>query len=99
FFSFFKILHRILDKIINLLIADTYCFVKKLVAISLLCLHLFSLYGHLALYEYFVYQSDQHFNEQISMNKYAVDDLNLVKVPVNMPTLENWQDFACVSGV
>ena len=71
---------------------------KKLVAISLLCLHLFSLYEHLALYEYFVYQSDKHFNEQISMNKYAVDDLVSVKVPVNMPTIDDWKDYSYVSG-
>jgi hypothetical protein len=72
--------------------------VKKLVAISLLCLHLFSLYGHIVLYEYFVYQSDRHFNEQISMNKYAVDDLVSVKVPVNMPTIDDWKDYAYISG-
>jgi hypothetical protein len=72
--------------------------VEKLVAISLLCLHLFSLYGHLALYEYFLYQSESHFNEKISMNKYSVDDLVLVKVPVNMPTIDDWKDYSYISG-
>ena len=71
---------------------------KKILAISLLSLHLFSLYGHMALYQYFVYHSDKIFNEQISMNKYAVDDLVSVKVPVNMPTIENWKDYAYISG-
>ncbi len=32
------------------------------------------------------------------MNKYAVDDLVLVKVPVHMPSLENWEDYAYISG-
>jgi hypothetical protein len=71
---------------------------KKSIAISLLFLHLFSLYGHMALYAYFVYQSDKLFNEQISMNKYAVDDLVSVKVPVKMPTIEDWKDYVYISG-
>jgi len=32
------------------------------------------------------------------MNKYAVDDLVSVKVPVNMPTIENWKDYIYMSG-
>ena len=32
------------------------------------------------------------------MNKYAVDDLVSVKVPVNMPTVENWKDYIYLSG-
>ena len=32
------------------------------------------------------------------MNKYAVDDLVSVKVPVNMPTVENWKDYSYISG-
>ena len=32
------------------------------------------------------------------MNKYAVDDLVSVKVPVHMPSLENWEDYAYISG-
>ena len=71
---------------------------KKSIAISLLFLHLLSLYGHLALYEFFVYQSDRLFNEQISMNKYSLDDLVSVKVPVSMPTIQDWTDYQCISG-
>ena len=71
---------------------------RKLIAISLLFLHLLSLYGQLALYQIFVYRSDKLFNEKISMNQYALDDLVSVKVPVNMPTVEDWKDYACISG-
>lgn len=72
---------------------------KKLVAISLLFLHLFSLYGHLALYEYFVYKSDKIFDQQISMDRYAVDDLVSVKLPVSMPSIDDWKDYSYISGV
>ncbi|MGZ3833268.1 MAG: hypothetical protein ACXVB0_07090, partial [Mucilaginibacter sp.] len=71
---------------------------KKLIAISLLVLQLFSLYGYMALYEYRVYQSDRLFNEQISENRYKLDDLVAVKVPVNMPTIQDWKDYVFVSG-
>jgi hypothetical protein len=71
---------------------------KKLLVISLLFLHLFSLFGHMALYEFFVYKSDKLFNEQISMNKYSLDDLVLVKVPVKMPSIQDWKEFVCISG-
>jgi hypothetical protein len=71
---------------------------KKLIAVSLLALHLFSLYGYMALYSYAVYHSDKKFNEQISMNKYSLDDLVSVKVPVNMPSVQNWDDYQYISG-
>lgn len=32
------------------------------------------------------------------MNEYAVDDLVPVKVPVSMPTVENWKDYIYLSG-
>lgn len=71
---------------------------KKLIAISLLSLHLFSLYGHLALYAYCVYESNRFFNEQISKDKYNVGDLVEMKIPVHMPTIEDWKEYSYVSG-
>jgi hypothetical protein len=72
--------------------------VKKILAISLLLVHLYSLYGHTALYFYSVYRSDKLFNEQISMDKYSLDDLVSVKIPVKMPTVENWKDYVAIAG-
>ncbi|HTE00612.1 MAG TPA: hypothetical protein VK668_15070 [Mucilaginibacter sp.] len=71
---------------------------KKLFAISMLLLHLFSLYGHMALYAYCVYQSNRLFDKQISQNNYKIDDLVEVKVPVNMPTIQNWKEYVYISG-
>jgi len=72
--------------------------VKRLLAISLLLVHLYSLYGHTVLYFYSVYRSDKLFNEQISMDKYSLDDLVSVKIPVKMPTVEDWKDYVAVAG-
>ena len=61
-------------------------------------LQLFSVYGPIALYEYCVYQSDRLFNEQISQSRYKIDDLVEVKVPVEMPTIQDWKEYTYVSG-
>src|SRR5471030_3264569 len=71
---------------------------KKLIAITLLSLHLLSLYGYMAVYEYCVFQSNRLFNEQISQNKYKIDDLVAVKVPVSMPTIQDWKEYSFISG-
>jgi hypothetical protein len=72
--------------------------VKKLIAISLLLIQVFSLYGPIALYEYCLVQSDKLFNEQISQSRYKIDDLVEVKVPVQMPTIQDWKEYSYVSG-
>lgn len=71
---------------------------KKLIAISLLSLHLLSLYGHLLLYAYCVYESNKFYNEQISKDKYNAGDLVEMKIPVHMPTIEDWKEYSYVSG-
>lgn len=71
---------------------------KKLLAIFLLSLHLFSLYGSMAVYAYCVYRSDKLFNEEINKSNYKIDDLVEVKVPVKMPTIQNWQEYVSISG-
>jgi hypothetical protein len=52
----------------------------------------------MALYAYRVYQSDKFFNEQISMNKYSLDDLVSVKIPVHMPTIQDGKEYIYISG-
>lgn len=32
------------------------------------------------------------------MDKYSLDDLVSVKVPVKMPTVENWKDYVAIAG-
>ncbi len=71
---------------------------RKLVAISLLLVQMFSLYGPIAMYEYCLFRTDKVFNEQISQNRYKLDDLFEIKVPVSMPTIQDWKDFTYISG-
>ncbi|MFB9840740.1 hypothetical protein [Mucilaginibacter ginsenosidivorans] len=71
---------------------------KRLFAIALLFLHLFSLYGHMMLYQYLVYKSDKLFNEQIAKNNYKLDDLFEVKLPVKMGAVQDWTDYVYISG-
>lgn len=47
---------------------------------------------------YLVYQSDRLFNEQVSQGKYNVNDLVEVKIPVHMPTIQDWKDYTYING-
>jgi hypothetical protein len=71
---------------------------KKIIATALLALQLFTICGHMALYQYFVYQSDKLFNYQISRNLYNVNDLVQIKVPVDMPNIQSWTCFEPIRG-
>ncbi len=71
---------------------------KKLIAILLLFIHFVNTTGQLAIYEYFVYKSNKLFNEQINRNRYNVDDLTEIKVPVNLPGITDWKNYEKLSG-
>ncbi len=71
---------------------------KKLIAITLLTVHLFNIGGQLAFHEYLVYQSDKLFNEQIGENHYNIDDLTEIRVPANMPGITDWKGYENLSG-
>ncbi|MDB4918260.1 hypothetical protein [Mucilaginibacter sp.] len=71
---------------------------KKLIAITLLGLQIFSICGHLVLYQYFVYQSDKLFNDRISKNLYNVHDLVQIKVPAHTGVTQNWNSFEKING-
>ena len=71
---------------------------RRLIAITLLSLHLFNIGGYLALYQYFSYKSDKFFNEQTGKNKYNVHELTEIKIPVDMPTVTEWPTYENISG-
>jgi hypothetical protein len=71
---------------------------KKLIAHTLLFIHLFSIGGPLAVHQCLVYQSDKLFNDQISKNYYNIDDLIEVRIPVNMPNASDWKEYENLSG-
>ena len=59
---------------------------------------MFSICGHILLYQYFVYKADQYFNEQISQNRYNISDLVEIKVPLHTPNVQNWKRYESISG-
>jgi len=71
---------------------------KKLIAISLLAIHLFTIGGQLIFYQYQVYKSDKFYNEQISKNHYNINDLTEISIPVNMPDVTDWKYYQNLSG-
>ncbi|WP_428330862.1 hypothetical protein [Mucilaginibacter sp.] len=71
---------------------------KKLIAIVFLSVQMFSICGHILLYKYFVYRSDKLFNEQISKNRYNVNDLVEIKVPVHTPSVQSWTGYEKING-
>lgn len=64
----------------------------------LLSIHLFSIGGYTLLYRYYIHQSDVQMVKQIFDNK--IDDTKLVeiKIPVDMPTIQDWNDYEVVEG-
>jgi hypothetical protein len=71
---------------------------KKLIAISLLLIHLFSTERQLMFYEYLAYQSDKLFDEQIDQNHYNVNDLTEISIPANLPNITDWKDYISLRG-
>ena len=65
---------------------------------ALLAIHLFAIGGHVILYQYTVYQTDQLFNDQINRGKYNLNDLVEIKVPVKTQCLQNWNNFENIHG-
>jgi hypothetical protein len=71
---------------------------RRLIAIILLLFHLFSTGGYVVLHQYFTYKSDKFFNEQTSKNKYNINDLTEVRIPVSMPNITEWNCYENVTG-
>src|ERR1700744_5809789 len=59
---------------------------------------MFIICGHLALYQYAVYQSDKLFNDMISKNMYNIHDLVEIKVPQHIGTIQNWRVYERING-
>jgi len=59
---------------------------------------MFSICGHILLYQYFVYKADQYFNEQISQNRYNISDLVEIKVPQHTSIVQDWKRYEPISG-
>ena len=71
---------------------------KKLSAILLLFVFLFSQAGYALLFQYFIEDADNKIEDSISRNVYNDDDLIEVKVALNMPYLLSSRSFVRVEG-
>lgn len=50
------------------------------------------------MYQCLIHRSDTFAESQISKGLYNVKELVEIKIPVNMPGIQNWQEFEPVSG-
>ena len=71
---------------------------KKLIAISLLFIHLLNIGRQLSFYEYLAYKSDKLFNEQIDKNNYNINDLTEIRIPANLPDITDWKTYVNLRG-
>ena len=71
---------------------------RKLIAISLLSLHLFSLTVCFVAHFIAVYHSDRFFEKQISRGLYNKKDITEVRIPVNMPGITDWKGYEDMYG-
>jgi hypothetical protein len=71
---------------------------KRFAAILLLGVHLFYLGGYTVVFQYFIHRSDVQLVKQMYDNK--VDDAKLLelKVPVHMPTIQDWTEYEHIEG-
>jgi hypothetical protein len=59
---------------------------------------IFNIGGYMLLFQYFIKHSDDYANEQISKGLYKPDELVEIKVPVNLPNINEQQDFEAIAG-
>lgn len=71
---------------------------RKLLAITLLSIHLFNLTGYSFLFKYLIQQSDHEFARNTEHRHYGESDVMLVKIPMHLPYYGNWGHYEKVEG-
>jgi len=71
---------------------------KRFFAIVLLSVHLFYLGGYALLFQYYIHKADVRMVKQVYDNKINNAKLIELKIPVHMPTVLNWSEYAVVAG-
>lgn len=59
---------------------------------------LFNLGGYGLFFKYMIDRSDSRIVDRINRNHYRASELVEVKIPVNLPTLQDWTEYEVVSG-
>jgi hypothetical protein len=71
---------------------------KRIFAIVLLSIHLFNLGGYNLLFQYYINQSDAQMVKQIFDNKVDEHKFLEIKIPVHMPTIQDWSEYEVITG-
>ena len=71
---------------------------KKLIAISLLALHLFNLAGYSLVFDYFIGRSDEQFIIHINNDNFDENRLVEIKIPLNLPYMQGSFDYERFDG-
>jgi hypothetical protein len=71
---------------------------KKVFTIAMLFVILFNLGGYSLFFQYMIDRSDNKIIDRINNNHYHSSDLVEVKIPVSLPTLQDWTEFETISG-
>ena len=71
---------------------------KKIVAIVLLGAHLMMLGGYTLLVDYFIKRSDSEIVKTMFTGNTGSAKLMELKIPVNMPTIQDWTEYVHVVG-
>lgn len=70
---------------------------KRILAIGMLLALMFNMGGYMLLFNYFISQSDEFANEQISKGLYKPDELVEIKIPIQLPYITERQ-YESISG-
>lgn len=71
---------------------------KKIFAIAMLFALLFNMGGYMLLFQYFIKQSDDFANEQISKGLYKPSELVEIKIPVRLPYVQEQREYQNIAG-
>ncbi|HAL82863.1 MAG TPA: hypothetical protein DCO83_12015 [Mucilaginibacter sp.] len=61
-------------------------------------IHLFYIGGYSLLFQYYINKADEQMVKEIFDNKIDTTQLIQLKIPVNMPTIQDWTDYEVVEG-
>jgi hypothetical protein len=64
----------------------------------LLCIHLFNLGGYDLAFKYFINRSDVQIVKQMYDSKFNSSKLIELKIPVHMPTIQDWPEYEHITG-
>ncbi|MEO6851014.1 MAG: hypothetical protein ABI203_03240 [Mucilaginibacter sp.] len=71
---------------------------KKIVAILILGMFLLNLGGYNLVFKYFIQKSDKQLVNQMLDDKFNSSKLVEIKIPVHMPTVDDWTEYRDIVG-